>query len=132
MENEVTDSFGVSHGIGNTYGAALGDTKEREALDANCVYNRAEIFYPGIEGQLFDLPVRHAIAASVVADERMLLCKPLQQVAPYGSFPIVFEMVQPIPCFHERWSTPCRRIGNANTIFRAGVFNLLFQPPTAN
>ena len=69
-------------------------------LDANRIDDRLEVRHPGVERERVDIPIGHAIASRVVANERMSARKPPKDMPPNRAFPIVFEMVHPVSGLH--------------------------------
>ncbi len=65
-------AFGVAYGIGDRYRATLRDAEQREALDAGGIDDGFQVAHEGLEGTLLDLAVGKAVAAGVVADQRMI------------------------------------------------------------
>ena len=68
-ENEVTDLFGVAHGVGDGNGPALRQPEQRELFNTSGVDHQLEVVHPSVEVKGGDVPVRQPAATLVVADE---------------------------------------------------------------
>src|SRR5271166_1748985 len=101
--SKVRHPFRAPHGIGDGHRAALGYPEERETLDANRVNDRLKVGHPGVERERDNVPVGHAVASRVVANERMLARQPAKDMAPNRAFPIVFKMVHPVARLNQEW-----------------------------
>ena len=96
IENKVRHAFRAPHRIGDGHGAALGYSEEREALNADRIDDCLKVGHPGVERERVNVPVGHAVASRVVANERVLARQPAQDMPPNRAFPIVFKMVHPV------------------------------------
>ena len=63
-------ALGVFDRIADRNRAALGDAQQREALDASGVDDGFQVVHERLEGNVLDLPIRQAVAACVVSDQR--------------------------------------------------------------
>jgi len=111
VENKMRYAFRVTDRMGNRNGAALRYSKQRKAVDTGSVDNRLKISHPSVEGDLIDIPVGHAVAASIIADERVIEGQPANDVSPDRAFPIIFEVIQKVCRLDQRWSAAGDRIG---------------------
>src|SRR5438874_3439239 len=56
----------------------------------------------GIQREFVNFPVRHAAAARVIADQRVVACKPMQDIPLNRALPIIFEVIEPVRRFGQR------------------------------
>ena len=87
IENKVRHAFRMPHRIGDGHGAALGYSEERETLDAGRIDDRLEVGHPGVERERVDVPVGHAVASRVVANQRMFARRARERHAAKSGFP---------------------------------------------
>src|SRR5437588_2908378 len=100
----------MPHRIADGRHRALRDAEEGEGrLRLGGVDDLLEVVDPARGRQLTGLPVAHAAAALVVADEAKVLSEELDPVSPHRTFPIVLEMSKPGSGFDER--RPAARLG---------------------
>ena len=65
-------------------------------LDADRIDDCLKVGHPGVERERVNVPVGHAVAPRVVANERMLARQPAKDMPPNRAYPIVLQMVQPV------------------------------------
>src|SRR5262245_33201683 len=97
-------SLRMSHGISNRNGTALRDSQKGEPINTSGIDHRLEIPHPCVERECLDIPVRHAIAPSVIADQRVVARQPANDMSPDRAFPIIFKVVHPVGGLDQRWS----------------------------
>src|SRR6516225_10880872 len=115
----------MTGGVGHRNPSALGNSKQREAVEPNCVDQLVEIAHPRSEREILDVPVREPIATLIVAEQRVVLCKLLDPVRPDRTLPLEFQMVKPIRGFDERWTVSAPGVGDVHSIFGYERPNLL-------
>ncbi len=116
VEDEVADSLRVPHRVGDRDGTALGDAEQREALEARGVDDGLEVADEGVEGDVVTVPVGQAVAALVVAQQRVALGQPADHVPPDRALPVELQVVQPVGGLDERGPLPGGRPGNAGAV----------------
>jgi len=81
----------MAHRIRNRYRTSLRDAEQREAFEAGAVHHRFEIADERLERNLFDIAVRQAVAARIVADQGMVARQLAIKVPPNRTLEIEFE-----------------------------------------
>jgi hypothetical protein len=114
-------------GIRNRHGAALRESEQRETVEPGGVGDRFHIAYPGIEGNLVNVPVRQAITARIVSDKGVILGKSKEEMLKNRQLPIIFEMTEPMRRPQQRRSAAGCRIGQPDTVGRFAIANLLLK-----
>src|SRR5262245_37820495 len=113
--------------IRDRHGTALGDPQERKPIYTSGVDHCFKITDPGVKRERLDVPVGHAIAPRVIADQGMLARQTTNEVLPDWTFPVIFKVVHPICGLNQRRSTARPGVGETNTVRRATILNLLFE-----
>src|ERR1700677_1878808 len=106
----------MPHGIGDGYSAALGEADDGETAEAGRVYHRLHIAYPGIKGNLVNIPVRQAVAARVVSDESVILRKSKKEWPQDRELPVIFKMTEPMCRLQQRCALADCRICEPHTV----------------
>src|SRR5262245_17880811 len=117
----------MSRGISDGNGTALRDTQKGEPINASGFDHRLEIPHPCVERECLDLPVGHAIAASVIADQCVVARQPANDMSPDRAFPIILKVVHPIGGLHQRSSAARYRISETNPARGPAILDLLFH-----
>jgi len=127
VKDQMGHAFGVAYGIGDRYRATLRDAEQREALDAGGIDDGFQVAHEGLEGTLLDLAVGKAVAAGVVADQRMIPRELAIEMPPDRAFEVEFEMGHPVPGLDQRRSSTDPRIGKLDAVLRRAELNLLLE-----
>ena len=72
IEDQMRYAIGVPDGVGDRYRTALRDTQQREPVQTVCVSNALQIANHGGKGQITGIPIRQAVAALIVSNERIV------------------------------------------------------------
>jgi hypothetical protein len=72
VEHQLCDALGMLHRVCDRDRAATRDPKQRKSIEPGRVNDRFEIADPRIEADIGHVPLGHAIATLVVADEPMM------------------------------------------------------------
>jgi hypothetical protein len=115
----------VAHRIGDRNRTSLRIAQQRETVDPCRIHDGGDVIDPRVERYVGDVPIGEAGAARVVADQPVLMRKPDEEMAPDRTIPIVFQMVEPIAGLHQGRTVPAERIGQAHSVGRAAIANLL-------
>src|SRR5690606_33812046 len=103
IENQARDIVGVRDGIPNGGSTALGNAKQDEWLARlGSLDDLLEVFDRTIQRELVDVPIAHAAAAVVIADEARMTGEELDPVSPDGAVQLVFQMREPVRHLHDR------------------------------
>src|SRR4029450_9822991 len=111
-------------GKSDRYGASLRHSEEWKSIKSCRVDDRFKVTHPRIERYVFNVPIREPIAACIVAKQREVPRKGHVEMAHEWAFPIVFDMIHPVCCFHQRWSAAHGRISEPYTIGCTAVVDL--------
>src|SRR5271169_3431247 len=125
MQNQMRHSFRMAHGIGDRYRASLRDAEQGEAFETGGFHHGFEIADECLERNLFDFTVREAVAACVVANERVVARQFAIEMSPYWALEVEFEMRHPVPALDERRSAAHARVGESNSVSRRAEVYLL-------
>src|SRR5437870_714735 len=124
----MAHAFRVANSVGNSDGPALRDAHQHKFVYTRGVDHGLQIMHPGLERNVPDLPVGDAIAAFIVADDRVMFAQFAEPVPPHRAVPLKIQVVQPIRGLYERVPRPRRRIRDAYTVARDAESNFLARP----
>src|SRR5215471_21377418 len=71
-QDQMGDALRMAHRVADRYRTSLRDAEEGEALESRGIHNGLQIADKRLERNLFNVAVRQAVAACVVADQRMV------------------------------------------------------------
>src|ERR1700730_6278195 len=106
----------MTNRVGNRDRPALGNAQKRETIHARRFNHRFEVFHPGVEGKIGDLPIRKAVTAFVITNEGVIARKLSEQVTPDWTAPVKFEMAEPVRGFDQRRSGTDCGVSDAHAI----------------
>src|SRR5437868_6609957 len=121
----MRDAFRMANRIGDRYRASLRNAKQGETLETCRIDNGFEIADESFERNLLDLPIREAVSASVVADQRVVARQLAIKMPPDRALEVKFEMRHPIAGLDERRPIAHSRIGELNPVRRAAELDFL-------
>src|ERR1700761_3093908 len=96
----------MPHRIADRDGATLADAEQRETLDAGGVDDGFEIVDEMLERNVRHVAVRQAVAARVVADQRVIARQFAIEMPPDRTLQIIFEMRHPVAGLDDRRTLP--------------------------
>ena len=111
VEHEPRDGLWMGDRKGQRDRGAAGHAEEREPLEAGGLHDRLEVAETRLEAEVVDVPIGHAEAALVVADDRGDRPERLEEVAPDRALPVVLEMAQPTRGDDQRRAGPVDGVG---------------------
>jgi len=119
----------MTRGVGDRYRRALRDAEKGKRLEAGGVDDCFEIAHPRVKRQIGDTPIGESAPALVVAQERVARRQLAQERGPDGTFPVEFEVTQPVGDFDQRCALPRRRIGDPYAVAARAKLNPLSRVP---
>src|ERR1700728_2277801 len=118
----------MANRVGDRRRASLRDAEQREAFKPGGLHDGFQVAHGRLERNVFDIAVREAVAACVVADQRVVPRQLAIKMPPDRALEIEFEMRHPISGFDQLWPAADARIGELHAISRSAKLNLLFVP----
>ena len=100
-EHQAAHPLGMAGRVGDGDGAALRNTKQREAVQPEVVDHGLQVLQPRAERQVGDVVVGQAASPLVVAHQHVLAGQPDEPVAPHRALPVVVEMGDPVGGPHQ-------------------------------
>ena len=117
VEDEAGDAFGVPYRVDDRLRRPLRDPEERERLGrAGRRHHRLQVLDRALERGRAHVPVAHAAAALVVADEPEMLGEKVDPMAPDRALPLVLEVRQPVGGFDQQRARPRFRPGDLGPV----------------
>src|SRR5215472_1810623 len=115
----------MTHRVGYRHGTALRNAEKRKALEPGSIDYGLEIADENLERNLFDLAIGKAIAARVIADQRVIARQVAIEAAPDRGLEIEFEMRHPVSGLDQRRSAAGSCISELDPIRRYAELDLL-------
>jgi len=103
----------------------LGRSHNRKPVKPTGICHRFHILSKSIDPQPFNISIRQAGAALVIADHSMALPQRIQRWPPNRAVPVKFKMGQPVACSHDRRARSRSCISNLCTVLRICKSNSL-------
>ena len=105
-QDQARHPLGMPDRITDGDGAALADAEQDEAVEAGGVDHGFEIVHETLERDVRHVAVRQAVAARVVADQRVIARQFAIEMPPDRTFQIEFEMRHPVAGLDDRRPLP--------------------------
>ena len=86
IKDKVRYAMRMAYSKSDGNGTALRDSEQRKAIQSSRIDDRCKIADPRVQRKFIHIPIGHAVAASVVADQRMVLRKIDEAGAPERTF----------------------------------------------
>src|SRR5215467_5126728 len=125
VQNQVRDALRMANRIADGDAAALRDPEQGEAFDRGGVRDRFQVTDEGLVGEVLDLPVRQPVAASVVADERVVSGQLAVEMTPDRALEVELQMGHPVARLHQGRPLPDLRVCELHTVGRRAEADLL-------
>jgi len=91
------------------------------------IHDNFQVAHEGFKGELIDLPVRQAVPAGVIANQRVVARQIAPEVAPDRAFQVLLQMGHPVAGLDQGRAIADAGIGELHAIRRAAEADLLLR-----